>query len=290
MGPVLPRPPVTGLPPSIARDRCLVMGVLNVTPDSFSDGGRYLDPDAAVDHAAQMLAAGADIVDVGAESTRPGAEQVPPSEQLRRLTDVVTRVVAAGAVVSVDTTSVAVAEAALAAGAAVVNDVSGGLADPGMFRLLAQARVPYVLMHWRGHSDRMNRLAVYDDVVREVHDELAARLDAFERAGADVDQVILDPGLGFAKDADHNWRLLAGLEAFVDLGRPVLIGASRKRFLGSLPARPPLPGEPHDRDAATAAVSALSAAQDAWGVRVHAVAPTVDAVRTVEAIRLAGVS
>lgn len=263
-----------------ALDRTLVMGVVNVTPDSFSDGGLWFDPDRAVAHGLELRAQGADLLDVGGESTRPGAPRVPEDEELRRVLPVVRALADEGAVVSVDTTRPAVAEAALAAGAVVVNDVSGGLADPAMPRLVAEAGVVYVAMHWRGPSDVMDSLATYDDVVRDVRDELAARLDALVAAGVRPEQVVLDPGLGFAKPGSDNWPLLAHLDVLAALGRPVLVGASRKRFLGHLLAGPDgVPVPPEARDAATAAVSALCAAAGVWCVRVHEVEASADAVR-----------
>jgi dihydropteroate synthase len=279
-----------GLPPSVATGRCLVMGVLNVTPDSFSDGGRWLDPGAAVEHGLVMVAEGADLVDVGGESTRPGAARVEEDEELRRTLPVVRALAAAGVVVSIDTMRAAVAEAALDAGAALVNDVSGGHWDRRMPALLARSRVPFVAMHWRGAQDPDRRPAhddgaAYRDVVAEVAAELRESLDVLARAGVDPGRVVLDPGLGFSKNAAHNWALLAGLESLVRIGPPVLIGASRKRFLGSLLAGPegkPAPVE--SRDDATAAISALAALAGVWCVRVHAVRPSVDAVRVAAAV------
>ena len=269
------------LPAGIARlDRTLVMGVVNVTPDSFSDGGRWFEPTAAVDHGLQMLAQGADLLDVGGESTRPGARRVPVEEERRRVLPVVRRLLAEGAVVSVDTTRADVAREAADAGAHLINDVSGGLADPAMYDVVASTGVVYVAMHWRGHADVMDDLATYGDVVADVRDELAERLAAVVAAGADPEQVVLDPGLGFAKPGQDNWPLLAHLDSLQALGRPVLVGASRKRFLGHLLAGPDgQPAPPEARDAATAAVSALAAAQGAWCVRVHDVPGSVDAVR-----------
>jgi dihydropteroate synthase len=260
------------------------MGVLNVTPDSFSDGGRWLDRDHAVAHGVEMRDAGADLVDVGGESTRPGAGRVEAEVEKARVLPVIRELVAEGVQVSIDTTRAAVAAAAVEAGAAVVNDVSGGLADPAMAATVASAQVPWILMHWRGHSDRMNTLAHYGDVVAEVRDELVARVDAAVLAGVEPAALVLDPGLGFAKTAAHNWALLRRLDALVALGFPVLVGASRKRFLGELLAggdgvARPMPG----RDVATAAVSALAAAGGAWGVRVHDVATTLDAVKVAAA-------
>ena len=267
--------------------RCVVMGVLNVTPDSFSDGGRYVDRGHAVAHGVAMRDAGADVVDVGGESTRPGAGRVDAETEAARVLPVVRDLVAGGVRVSIDTTRAAVADAALEAGASLVNDVSGGLADPSMARVVATARVPWVLMHWRGHSDRMAELASYEDVIGEVRSELVARADAAVLAGVDPDRIVLDPGLGFAKTAAHNWALLRRLDVLVALGFPVLVGASRKRFLGQLLAEAdgtvrPLPG----RDTATAAVSALAAHAGAWGVRVHDVDSTMDAVAVAAAWQL----
>ncbi|MCZ9351201.1 dihydropteroate synthase [Streptomyces mutabilis] len=262
-------------------DRTLVMGVVNVTPDSFSDGGRWYDPRRAVAHGLALVDEGADILDVGGESTRPGAVRPPVDEELRRVLPVVRELAATGVAVSVDTMRAEVAARAIEAGAALVNDVSGGLADPAMLPLVAQAGTPYVVMHWRGHSDGMQTRAVYGDVVTEVADALRLRVDAALHAGIPPDRLILDPGLGFAKDADHNWQLLARLREIVALGRPVLVGAARKSFLGRLLADP-VTGRPRPaglRDAATSAVSVLAAAQGAWCVRVHDVASTSDAVR-----------
>ncbi len=273
MAPGLPRPA-----------RCAVVGILNVTPDSFSDGGRWLDRDHAVAHGIAMRDGGADLVDVGGESTRPGAGRVEPDVEKARILPVIRELVAEGVPVSVDTTRAEVAEAAVEAGAAVVNDVSGGLADPAMAKVVAAARVPWILMHWRGHSERMQVLARYDDVVGEVRAELSARVDAAVLAGVHPDRLVLDPGLGFAKTAVHNWALLRRLDVLVALGFPVLVGASRKRFLGELLAGPDGAARPPSgRDAGTAAVSALAALGGAWGVRVHDVEATLDAVRVAAA-------
>jgi dihydropteroate synthase len=255
------------------------MGVLNVTPDSFSDGGRYLSLDDALAHGVALWEAGADLVDVGGESTRPGAARVDAATEIARVLPVVTGLVAAGVAVSVDTTRARVAEAAVEAGARVVNDVSGGLADPDMARFVAGADVPWILMHWRGHSHTMDSLAVYDDVVAEVRDELRARVDAAVAAGVDPAALVLDPGLGFAKRAEHNWALLRRLDVLRELGFPVLVGASRKRFLGTLlAAKDGTPRPPDGREEATAAITALVAASGAWGVRVHDVTRSLDAV------------
>lgn len=261
------------------------MGVLNVTPDSFSDGGRYLDLDDALGHARQMVDEGADLIDVGGESTRPGADRVIAGEETARVLPVIKSLAEEGVAMSVDTTRAMVAAAALDAGARVINDVSGGLADPDMARVAAEYGAPWVLMHWRGHSRGMDSLASYQDVVAEVRDELCRQVDAALAAGVSGEAIVLDPGLGFAKSAEHNWALLNGLDDLVDLGFPVLVGASRKRFLGALLAeRGGEPRPPAGREDATTALSALVAAKGAWGVRVHEVRPSLDAVRVAAAM------
>lgn len=276
---------VLGLPTMLTGvDRCLVMGVVNVTPDSFSDGGRWFERDEAIAHGLRLIADGADLVDVGGESTRPGAARIDVEEEHRRVLPVVEALARAGAVVSIDTMRAEIADAALAAGAAVVNDVSGGLADPLMAPLVARARVPYVAMHWRGHSDVMEERTFYRDVVRDVAAELESRMQALMSAGMDSHQILLDPGLGFAKKSWHNWELLAHLGELNSLGRPVVVGASRKRFLGALLADPDgTPAAVDARDDATAATSALAAAAGAWCVRVHEVRGSADAVRVAAA-------
>jgi dihydropteroate synthase len=286
-----------GLAGSPAADRCLVMGVVNVTPDSFSDGGRWFDASAAIEHGLQLIAQGADIVDVGGESTRPGAQRVPADEELRRVKPVITELVKAGAAVSVDTMRAQVAEWAVEAGVSLVNDVSGGLADPYMPRLVAKAGVPYVVVHWRGHSHDMQSRAVYADVVREVHDELAQRIDAVIAEGVDPSTIVLDPGLGFSKNPAasgpdaHNWQLLAGLRELATIGGrdfPVLVGASRKRHLSRLfDTEGSEPRPLAANDAATAAVTALAAAAGAWCVRVHQVPANAAAVRVAAAYHAA---
>lgn len=282
-----------GLPPALAaRDRCLVMGVVNVTPDSFSDGGRWLDPDIAVAHGSRLAAEGADLLDVGGESTRPGAGRVSEAEELDRVIPVVAGLAEAGLAVSIDTMRSTVAAAAVSAGAVMVNDVSGGRADPQLAELVAQERVPYVLMHWRGPSDVMESLATYQDVVAEVCAELRAQAEDVVRAGVDERQLVLDPGFGFAKTADHNWRLFAALDRVVSgLGRPLLVGVSRKRFLAEVVAaqekRSEIAADPARRDDATAAASTLAALVGVWAVRVHEVAASADAVRVVSRLRRA---
>ncbi len=247
-----------------------VMGILNVTPDSFSDGGRWASAAAAIARGRQLVSDGADLVDVGGESTRPGAHRVDPDEEARRVVPVISALTADGVRCSVDTTRAVVAAAALDAGATLVNDVSGGRSDPQMAPLVAERGVPWILMHWRGPSAVMAGLAHYDDVVAEVRDELLGAVDAAVAAGVDRTSLIIDPGLGFAKTAEHNWALLRDLPALTELGLPVLVGASRKRFLGELLAsddgslRPP-----DEREFATAALSVALAGHRVWGVRVH---------------------
>lgn len=278
----MPKPglDVHGLP---APGRCLVMGVLNVTPDSFSDGGRWADPAAAVRHGLQLAADGADLVDVGGESTRPGAQRIDAVTEWARVGEVVAGLVAAGVPVSIDTMRAVTASRAVEAGAVVVNDVSGGLADPEMAAAVAGTDAAFVAMHWRGHSTAMNQLARYDDVVGEVVAALEDRLQALTAAGVAPQRVVLDPGLGFAKNAEHNWALLGSLPRLASLGRPLLVAASRKRFLGQL-----LDDRPVDeRDHATHALSALLAAAGVWAVRVHDVRGSADAVRIAGAWRSA---
>jgi dihydropteroate synthase len=247
------------------------MGVLNVTPDSFSDGGDHADPDSAIAFGIRLAAEGADLVDVGGESTRPGADRVTAEVELKRVVPVIEGLAAAGIACSIDTMRAEVAARAVAAGAVLVNDVSGGLADPEMLPTVASLGSPYVVMHWRGPSDGP---AEYEDVVAEVCDELAARVAACRAAG--ITELVVDPGLGYAKDANHNWALLRALPRLGELG-PLLVGASRKRFLGEL-----LGGrDPKERDAATTALTTIAAQQGAWGVRVHDVRSSADAVSVV---------
>ena len=260
------------------------MGVVNVTEDSFSDGGLYLDRDRAVEHGLALAAQGAAIVDVGGESTRPGAVRVDPRVETNRVVGVIKELAAQGITVSVDTMRSDVAAAALQNGAQIVNDVSGGRADPKMGRLVAEAGVPWILMHWRSVSAaHPHDIPEYGDVVADVKAELLESVDAAVAAGVDETRLILDPGLGFAKNAQHNWTLLRGLPELVATGIPVLVGASRKRFLGSLLADEAGVREPAGRETATAVVSALAALNGVWGVRVHDVRASVDALKVVEA-------
>ena len=285
---ILPAAAPAPLPGRVPRDRTLLMGVLNVTPDSFSDGGRWADPEAAVSRARELIAQGADIIDIGGESTRPGARRVDVDTEISRVLPVVRALVADGAdgadgtagcaIISVDTIHASTAEAAIDAGAHIINDVSGGLADPAMHDLIARTGVVYVCQHWRGDPENMDRLTDYPGgVVAGVEAELRERLTELDAAGVDRSQVILDPGLGFAKTHAQSWELLAATPRLIeDLGRPLLIGASRKRFL----ARAAEEGAAVQRDAVTAATTALAAAAGAWAVRVHEVPANRAAVRT----------
>jgi len=243
----------------------LIMGILNVTPDSFADGGRHNEFDAAVARGLEMIAEGVDIIDIGGESTRPGAERVSEVEEITRTIPVITELAKHGARISIDTMRASTAEAAIKAGATIINDVSGGLADPLMLQTAARLGVPYIAMHWRGHSKDMNSKAIYNDVVVDVISELQERITAALDAGIEVSNLIIDPGLGFAKDAEQNWEIIDSVDSFVDLGYPVLIGASRKRFLG---------GEsPDEREQATIDLTKRLATTGVWAVRVHSVKP-----------------
>ena len=258
------------------------MGVLNVTPDSFSDGGQWASTDAAIEHGLLLHAQGADLIDVGGESTRPGATRVAPEHEQRRILPVVTELASQGLRVSIDTLNAATALAAAKAGASIINDVSGGLADPGMAAVAAETGLTYVAMHWRAHAQQMDALADYGDVVTDVIAELSARVDALTDAGVAREHIVLDPGLGFSKRAEHNWQLLNRLDAFAELGLPVMVGASRKRFLaGVLPVDAPV----LDRDLPTAVVSVLAAQAGAWAVRVHDVAGTRTALTVLASVR-----
>jgi dihydropteroate synthase len=243
----------------------LIMGILNVTPDSFADGGRHNEFDAAVARGLEMIAEGVDIIDIGGESTRPGAERVSEAEEIARTIPVITELAKQGVKISIDTMRASTAEAAIKAGASIINDVSGGLADPLMLQTAARLGVPYIAMHWRGQSKDMNSKAIYNDVVIDVISELQERITAALEAGIEVGNLIIDPGLGFAKDAEHNWEIIDSVDSFVDLGYPVLIGASRKRFLG---------GEsPDEREQATIDLTKRLATTGVWAVRVHSVKP-----------------
>ena len=279
--PLVPAPLPENLVAPARAGRALVMGVVNVTPDSFSDGGRWATTELAVAHGRQLIAQGADLLDVGGESTRPGARRVDPAEEQERVLPVIRELAGSGVVVSVDTIHAATAAAAIEAGAVVVNDVSGGLADPAMAGVLADAGVVYICQHWRGDPRTMDGLTDYGgDVLAGVEAELRARLDGLADAGLADEQVVIDPGLGFAKTHEQSWRLLAATARLrEDLRRPVLIGASRKRFL-ALALPDDVAADPLARDAATAATTALAAAAGAWAVRVHEVPASRDAVRT----------
>lgn len=269
----------------MSHRRIQVMGVVNVTDDSFSDGGLFLDRDRAVEHGLALAADGATIIDVGGESTRPGANRVDPHVETARVAPVVKELAAQGLTVSIDTMRAEVASAALEHGAHIVNDVSGGRADPRMPEVVAEAGVPWVLMHWRSvNAERRHKVPEYADVVAQVKAELLASVEAAVAAGVDAGRLIIDPGLGFAKTGQHNWALLRALPEFVATGIPVLVGASRKRFLGTLLADPDGTARPPDgRETATAAISALAALNGVWGVRVHDVRASVDALKVVEA-------
>ena len=284
-----PRPSVLPRP-----GRCAVMGIVNVTEDSFSDGGRHLAPEAALAHARRLVSEGADLLDVGGESTRPGAIRVDRTDEAARVIPLVRALVEEEVTVSVDTMRASVAAEALDSGAALINDVSGGLADPGMLEVVADHGCPVVLMHWvspdQYRAGAGGRADYGGDVVTSVRDHLARRADAAVSAGVDAGSIVVDPGLGFAKDAADNWALLHRLDVLIDLGFPVLVAASRKRFLGSLLADTAgVPRAVADRDPATAAVTALAAAAGAWAVRVHDVPPSADAVRVTAAWAVGGV-
>lgn len=265
----------------------LVMGVLNVTPDSFSDGGDFIRLEAALDHARVLQIAGADIIDIGGESTRPGAKRVTLAEEQVRVLPVIEAIVAElGAKVSIDTMNAETARLAVAAGASIINDVSGGLADPDMFKVAADTGATIVISHWRGFSDQMDTLATYDDVAAEVAAELKLRVDAALATGIKKAQIVIDPGLGFAKDMQQNWKLVARLDKLEELGYPILVGASRKRFIAGV-IEPDEPAEVSNerRDLATAVLTALLLQRKIWGVRVHNVLATTDAIRVVAALR-----
>jgi dihydropteroate synthase len=263
-------------------ERTLVLGILNVTPDSFADGGKFLDSKDAINQGRRLIAEGADIIDVGGESTRPGAERVSQDVEIKRVIPVITELVKDGAVISVDTTRTEVARQAIAAGATYVNDVSGGLADEKMAQLIAaNPKVQYIVMHWRGESKDMQSKAIYKDVVKEVKDELDDRVSQLIKAGVQTEQIILDPGIGFAKEPEHNWAILQNIERFQLLGFPILIGASRKRFLGELVNAK----DTDDRESASIALTAELARLKIWGVRTHSVKPHRDAIAVIDRLR-----
>ena len=248
----------------------LVMGILNLTPDSFADGGRHNSFEAGVARGVEMIAEGVDIIDIGGESTRPGADRISAEEEQARVLPVITELAKHGVKISIDTMRADTAEKAVQAGAAIINDVSGGLSDPAMFATVKKLDVPYILMHWRGESKDMNSRAIYTDVVTDVISEINSQIEAALDAGINKSQIIIDPGLGFAKDAEHNWEILRNLKAFTSMGYPVLIGASRKRFLGG--------DNPDEREAATIELTKTLVPQGIWGVRVHSVKPHVDVI------------
>ena len=262
--------------------RTVVMGILNITPDSFADGGKYLSKDDAVLGGRRLVVEGADIIDVGGESTRPGAERVSETEELKRVIPVIKELVKDGAVVSVDTMRAEVAKEAIAVGATYINDVSGGLADEKMAKVIASnPKVQYIVMHWRGHSKNMQEQAIYKDVVKEVKEELDERVSSLLKAGVSNEQIILDPGIGFAKESGHNWQILQNIDRIQLLGYPLLIGVSRKRFLGELINAK----DPNDREAATIALTTELARLKVWGVRTHAVKAHQDAISVIERMR-----
>ena len=248
----------------------LVMGILNLTPDSFADGGRHNSFDAGVARGLEMIAEGVDIIDIGGESTRPGADRISAEEEQARVMPVIAELSKHGVKISIDTMRADTAEKAVQAGAAIINDVSGGLSDPAMFATVKKLGVPYILMHWRGDSKEMNSRAIYADVVNDVISEINSQIEAALDAGINKSQLIIDPGLGFAKDAEHNWEILRNLKQFISMGYPVLIGASRKRFLGG--------DNPDEREAATIELTKTLVPQGIWGVRVHSVKPHVDVI------------
>ena len=273
---------VLGLPEFLHKPkRTLVMGIINVTPDSFSDGGESAGTESAVMRGIQMIREGVDIIDIGGESTRPGASRISPEEEKARVLPVLRALADYDTVLSIDTMRAEVAEEAIAAGASIVNDVSGGLADSDMPRLIADVRVPYVVMHWRGFSDSMQKQALYEVTAKEVRRELADRIEKLTKAGVEIDQLILDPGLGFAKEPDHNWDVLQAIESFEKLQRPLLVGASRKRFLGTLLNDGEGDRDVKEREAATIAVTTMLAERKVWGVRVHNVRDSRDAIAVV---------
>ena len=275
----------SGLPENLRKlDRTLVMGVLNVTPDSFSDGGRFDDTEIAISHALQMIEDGADIIDIGGESTRPGSERISVQVELDRVLPVIAGLVNSGVAISIDTMRAEVARAAIEAGACMINDVSGGKSDPEMLSYVSTQTAPYILMHWRGPSNIMNTLTDYNDVVADVTSEISKQVDVAVAAGIARERIAIDPGIGFAKTVDQNWPILKHLEVLEGLGLPILMGASRKKFLGELLAKDGVARDSDERESATTAISTLMAARGLWAVRVHDVKPTRDAIAVVDRI------
>lgn len=275
----------SGLPENLRNlDRTLVMGVLNVTPDSFSDGGRFDDTEIAISHAFQMIQDGADIIDIGGESTRPGSERISVQVELDRVLPVIAGLVDSGVAISIDTMRAEVARAAIEAGACMINDVSGGKSDPEMLSYVSTLTVPYILMHWRGPSNIMNTLTDYSDVVADVTSEISKQVDLAVAAGIARERIAVDPGIGFAKTVDQNWPILKHLDVLEGLGLPILMGASRKKFLGELLAKDGVVRDSDERESATTAISTLMAARGLWAVRVHDVKATRDAVAVVDRI------
>ena len=275
----------SGLPENLRNlDRTLVMGVLNVTPDSFSDGGRFDDTEIAISHALQMIDNGADIIDIGGESTRPGSERISVQVELDRVLPVIAGLVDSGVAISIDTMRAEVARAAIEAGACIINDVSGGKSDPEMLSYVSTLTVPYILMHWRGPSNIMNTLTDYNDVVADVTSEISKQVDVAVAAGIARERIAIDPGIGFAKTVDQNWPILKHLEVLEGLGLPILMGASRKKFLGELLAKDGVARDSDERESATTAISTLMAARGIWAVRVHEVKASSDAIAVVDRI------
>ena len=275
----------SGLPENLRKlDRTLVMGVLNVTPDSFSDGGRFDDTEIAISHALQMIEDGADIIDIGGESTRPGSDRITVKAELNRVLPVISALANSDVAISIDTMRAEVASAAIAAGACMINDVSGGKSDPEMLSYVATLNVPYILMHWRGPSNIMNTLTDYNDVVADVTREVSNQVDVAVAAGIARERIAIDPGIGFAKTVDQNWPILKHLEVLEGLGLPILMGASRKKFLGELLAKDGVARDSDERESATTAISTLMAARGIWAVRVHEVKASSDAIAVVDRI------
>jgi dihydropteroate synthase len=275
----------SGLPENLLNlNRTLVMGVLNVTPDSFSDGGRFNDPTIATKHALQMIEDGADIIDIGGESTRPGSDRISVQEELDRVLPVISALSNSGAAISIDTMRSEVASAAISAGACMINDVSGGKSDSEMLKYVATLKTPYILMHWRGPSNIMNTLTDYNDVVADVTNEISNQVDVAVAAGIARERIAIDPGIGFAKTVDQNWPILKHLDVLEGLGLPILMGASRKKFLGELLAKDGVARDSDERESATTAISTLMAARGLWAVRVHDVKSSSDAIAVVDRI------